>query len=100
MFSLFSYEDRLKICAVDRPHYGHCLYETAKLATRLNYPRVSAIEFGCGGGEGLLNAEMHIEQLEKIFPVKIDLYGFDSGRRIAASEGLSRFSSLFQNRKL
>ena len=34
--------------------------------TRLNYPRVSAIEFGCGGGEGLLNAEMHIEQLEKI----------------------------------
>ena len=50
MFSLFSYEDRLKICAVDRPHYGHCLYETAKLATCLNYPRVSAIEFGCGGG--------------------------------------------------
>ena len=74
-FSLFSYEDRLKSCAVDRPHYGHCLYEAARLATRLDYPRVSAIEFGCGGGNGLLNAETHILELEKIFPVKFELYG-------------------------
>jgi hypothetical protein len=48
-FSLFSYEDRLKICAIDRPHYGHCLFEAAKLAARLKYPKISAIEFGCGG---------------------------------------------------
>lgn len=78
-FSLFSYRDRLFINAVDRPHYGHCIYEAAQLASRLKYPRMSVIEFGCGGGNGLLNAEMHITEIAKIFPVKIELYGFDTG---------------------
>ena len=59
-FSLFWYGDRLTICAVERPHYGHCIFEAAKLAARLNYPKISVVEFGCGGGNGLLNAEMNI----------------------------------------
>jgi hypothetical protein len=78
-FSLFSYRDRLEICAVDRPHYGHCIFEAAHLAARLGHSRISVIEFGCGGGNGLLNAEMHIAEVEKIYPVTIELYGFDSG---------------------
>jgi hypothetical protein len=49
------------------------------LASLLNYPKVSVIEFGCGGGNGLLNAEMHIKEVMKLFPVDIELYGFDSG---------------------
>jgi hypothetical protein len=76
---LFSYKDRLVAGAVDRPHYGYCIFHAAKLAARLNYPRISVIEFGCGGGNGLLNAEMHIVEVMKIFPVEIDLYGFDMG---------------------
>jgi hypothetical protein len=40
------------------------------LATRLAYSTVSAIEFGCGGGNGLLNAEIHISELEKLVAVK------------------------------
>jgi hypothetical protein len=96
-FSLFSYEDRLRICAVDRPHYGHCLYEAAKLATRLGYPRISAIEFGCGGGNGLLNAEAHISELEKIFPVKFELYGFDSGEGLPPPKDYRDFPHYFRS---
>jgi hypothetical protein len=78
-FSLFSYENRLAIDAIDRPNYGFCIFQAAKLASLLKYPRISVVEFGCGGGNGLLDAEMHIEQVMKIFPVSIDLCGFDGG---------------------
>ena len=78
-FSLFTYEQRLSIEAVDRPNYGYCIFQAARLASLLNYPRISVIEFGCGGGNGLLNAEMHIREVMKVFSVNIDLYGFDSG---------------------
>ena len=49
------------------------------MASLLGYPKISVIEFGCGGGNGLLNAEMHINEVMKIFAVDIELYGFDSG---------------------
>lgn len=78
-FSLFSYEKRLSIEAVDRPNYGYCIFQAAKLARSLNYPRISVIEFGCGGGNGLLDAEMHIREVMKVFSVDIELYGFDAG---------------------
>jgi hypothetical protein len=94
--SLFSYEDRLMLCAIDRPHYGHCLYEAAKLAARLGYPSISAIEFGCGGGNGLLNAEMHISELEKLFPVKFELYGFDLGEGLPSPKDYRDFPHYFR----
>ncbi len=86
----------MRICAIDRPHYGHCLYEAAKLATRLHLPCLSAIEFGCGGGNGLLNAEMHIAELEKLFPVKFELYGFDSGGGLPAARDYRDFPHYFK----
>ena len=78
-FSLFSYEDRLSIDAIDRPNYGYCIFQAARLARLLNCPKFSVIEFGCGGGNGLLNAEMHINEVMKTLPVDIELYGFDIG---------------------
>jgi hypothetical protein len=77
--SLFSYQDRLNVNLVDRPHYGHCIFEAAQLASCLKIPRISVVEFGCGGGNGLVNAEMHMSEITKIFPVEIELYGFDTG---------------------
>jgi hypothetical protein len=84
--SLFPYRDRLFANLVARPHYGHCIYEAAQLATRLGYPKMSVVEFGCGGGNGLLNAEMHIAEISKLFPVKIELYGFDTGEGLPEAE--------------
>ena len=94
--SLFSYRDRLRICAVERPHYGHCIYEAAQLATRLNYSKMSVVEFGCGGGNGLLNAEMHITEIERIFPVEIELYGFDTGAGLPQAQDYRDFPHYFR----
>ena len=45
-FSLFSYPERLDIGAVERPHYGHCIYEAAKLAARLIPIRAASASLG------------------------------------------------------
>jgi hypothetical protein len=95
-FSLFSYEERLDMAAVERPNYGHCLYEAAKLAARLRYSEISAIEFGCGGGNGLLDAEMHIGEIEKLFPVKVQLYGFDNAAGLPRTEDYRDFPYYFR----
>ena len=78
-FNLLSYQDRVAIGALKRPHYAYCIFQAAKLAEALGYPRASIIEFGCGGGNGLVIAEKHIAEVEKIFNVKLELYGFDLG---------------------
>lgn len=78
-FPIGSYEFRLAIGAVARPHYGYCVLNAAKLAKKLNYPRISVIEFGVAGGNGLLNLEYHTQEIEKLLDIKIDVYGFDTG---------------------
>jgi hypothetical protein len=85
-FSLFSYKDRLSIGLIDYAHYGHCIFQAAKLAHSLKYPRISVIEFGCGGGNGLVHAERHIAEVMKIFPVDFELYGFDLGIGLPSPE--------------
>ncbi len=79
---LGSYSFRFSIGAVVRPHYAFLVYHAARLAARLGQPRVSILEFGVAGGAGLLAMEYHAEQVEKLFPVKIDIYGFDTGEGI------------------
>lgn len=74
-----SFAFRYRIGALDRPHYAYILYQAAQLAARLGLPRISAIEFGVAGGNGLVWMERHAEAIEKLFPVKIDIYGFDTG---------------------
>jgi hypothetical protein len=49
------------------------------LANVLRIPRVSIIEFGVSGGRSLLAMEMIATKIESIYPVKIDVYGFDTG---------------------
>src|SRR6185295_1256317 len=82
-----SYAQRLAVGAVDRPHYGYCLYHAAALAARLRYPRISVIEFGVAGGNGLVNLESHAIEVSKLFPVKIDIFGFDTGAGLPAPAG-------------
>jgi hypothetical protein len=37
-------------------------------------------------GNGLLDAEMHIAEIAKIFPLNIELYGFDTGTGLPPGE--------------
>jgi hypothetical protein len=67
-----------------RPTYTWPMVQAAFLASSLKVERISAIEFGVAGGNGLVALERAAARLEKIFEVTIDVYGFDSG------EGLPR----------
>jgi hypothetical protein len=76
---LFPYETRIRLSAVQRPHYGYCIYNSTKLASKLGYKKISIIEFGVAGGNGLLNIEYHVQEVKKIFDIEIEVYGFDTG---------------------
>lgn len=62
-----------------RPHYVWPVVQAAHLAKALDVPRISVIEFGVAGGNGLLALEQAAEIIETFFDVAIDVYGFDSG---------------------
>lgn len=61
------------------PYYIHIMLNAAIQAKELGLKRVSAIEFGVAGGNGLVTMEEHAKEIEQYTGVKFDLYGFDSG---------------------
>lgn len=74
-----NFQHRYDLAALERMHYAYIIYQAAQLASRLKQPRISVVEFGVAGGNGLVWMERHAEEVEKIFDVKIDIYGFDTG---------------------
>lgn len=80
-----TYEQRVRAgLEANRPHYAFCLYNAASLAKKLGHSEMSVIEFGVAGGKGILALEHHVPKIEKLFSIKIHIYGFDLG------EGLPR----------
>jgi hypothetical protein len=78
------YEWRVKHNLVDRPAYAYCVREACRLAARLGVPRISVIEFGVAGGNGLVALEHHARQWSAIFGVGVDVYGFDAEHGLPA----------------
>jgi hypothetical protein len=76
---LGSYQNRVRIGAVPRPQYAFCVFHAALLAKRLGYRRISAIEFGVAGGNGLLALEYHAREVSRCLGVDVEVYGFDTG---------------------
>jgi hypothetical protein len=62
-----------------RPHYRWGTLCAAFLAKALGYERISVIEFGVAGGDGLLALEQVSAQAAAASGVAIDVYGFDTG---------------------
>ncbi len=83
-WNLGSYEFRVGLGAVDRPHYAYCVWQAARLAQGLGVPRISVIEFGVAGGNGLLSLERHAAKTSESTGVTIDVYGFDTGEGLPA----------------
>ena len=81
---LHSYEERVRLGAVDRPHYAHCLYQGVRLAKSLGLDRVSVIEFGVATGNGLVDLEQHAKQLSRALSIAIEIFGFDTGQGLPA----------------
>jgi hypothetical protein len=74
-----SYKSLVETGVVDYPQYGYCMYNAAKLASRLGHKAISAIEFGVAGGNGLVAAERHAREITAELGVEFQIYGFDSG---------------------
>ena len=64
----------------ERPNYLWGTLCAASLARALGIPRISVIEFGVAGGNGLVALERAAEEAERLSGVGIDVYGFDTGR--------------------
>jgi hypothetical protein len=62
-----------------RPSYTWGVLHSVHLAKSLGINRVSVIEFGVAGGNGLIALDRVAEKLESIMGVVIDVYGFDTG---------------------
>jgi hypothetical protein len=62
-----------------RPNYTWGLLQGVNLARALGIRRVSVIEFGVAGGNGLVSLEKIAEKIENILGVEIDIYGLDAG---------------------
>jgi hypothetical protein len=72
---------------IERPQYFYCVYNGALLAKRLGHEHISVIEFGVANGNGLLILENYAEAVSKIFNIKIDVYGFDTGKGLPSLDG-------------
>jgi len=62
-----------------RAHFAWGMLNAAYLASRLAMPRFSVIEFGVAGGNGLVSLEQLAVEIEPLYNVGIDVFGFDTG---------------------
>lgn len=60
-------------------HYATILLNAIQEAKQLGQKRISVIEFGVAGGNGLLACEFHAKELSRLHNIDIEVYGFDTG---------------------
>lgn len=66
------------VCS-QRPQYIWGVLQGAILAKVLGIDRVSVLEFGVGGGGGLIALERIAERCEELANIQIEIFGFDTG---------------------
>lgn len=84
LFPIGSLRARVDFGIFPYPHYAYGLFWAATLASRLGINRISAIEFGVAGGNGLVAMERAAAEIAKATCIDIDVYGFDSGQGMPA----------------
>lgn len=83
----YSIDFQVDMLAVERPHYAWCMLNAARLAKLLGHKRISAIEFGVAGGNGLAYMCDFARDVKRVTGVEIDCYGFDTGEGMPEPEG-------------
>lgn len=81
---LGSVPTRVHYGAWSRPHYAYGVYSAADLARRLGLERISVIELGVAGGNGLVALEEIARLVRAHFGIGIEVYGFDAGSGMPA----------------
>tara|TARA_B100001121_G_scaffold309619_1_gene337121 strand:+ start:3091 stop:4095 length:1005 start_codon:yes stop_codon:yes gene_type:complete len=93
-----SYENgKFIVSKFSKPYYAYTVYHAIKLAMKLGHSRVSVIEFGVASGRGLVCLETVSSQLEELFDIKIDIYGFDMGTGLLAPKNNMDLKYWFQS---
>lgn len=75
----YPFTEVMQVHPSGRPMYRWGLLSAAFVARELGYTRISAIEFGVAGGNGLVAMETLAAEVERLSGVGIDVYGFDTG---------------------
>ena len=57
-----------------KPHYETVLLESCKEAKKLGINKISVLELGVAGGNGIIALEKYKKSIEKHLDVKIDIY--------------------------
>jgi hypothetical protein len=70
-------EHREHVAAIRYPQYLYGLLCAARTAHSTGEETFTAIEFGVAGGNGLVAMEKHARLVEKLWPVKVNIVGFD-----------------------
>lgn len=83
----YSPQFKLDMQVVDRPHYAWCMMRAAELGRALGHSRISAIEFGVAGGNGLAFMCDYAVEVKKVTGVEVVCYGFDTGAGMPPPEG-------------
>lgn len=78
-----------------RPNYLWGALHGAHLAKALGIGRVSFIEFGVAGGNGLVALDLISESIERHFEIKTEVYGFDTGKGLPAPKDIRDCPNLF-----
>jgi hypothetical protein len=63
------------------------MWNAARLACELGYQEISVAEFGVAGGMTLLLLQRYAKEIEKSLPIRVKVYGFDSGGGLPQLEG-------------
>lgn len=77
---LFSFKTKVKLKLISRPHYAYCIFNACQLASKLGLKSISVIEFGVATGNGLVCIEEIAKEMERLFDIKIEIYGFDTAQ--------------------
>jgi hypothetical protein len=77
------------------PHYIWGVLHGVHLAKALGINRVSVIEFGVAGGNGLIALDRVAEKVNALLGVGVDVYGFDTGTGLPEPEDYRDLPNLY-----
>jgi hypothetical protein len=87
-------------CALDafpRPQYAYGVVQAASLARHLGIREIAAVEFGVGGGDGLVHLDTLHEAIKRHFDVKLRVFGFDLGDGLPSPQDFRDSPYLFKS---
>jgi hypothetical protein len=79
-----------------RPHFAWGMLFAAHMAKTLKIDRISLIEFGVAGGNGLLSMEATAASVGQRLGIQIDVFGFDTGKGLPKPQDYRDLPNIFR----